>query len=866
MVDSSNANAEDAITQEGTEAGKEVQYDEEGNPIPLPEGETAEPEPPKRVFVIESKKPFKPPEGIRIRDLAPPYKTNTLKEDLINEYAENFRKQYVHLYRDRKPLLLSPVNEAGVQKFVCLTIRPTLLPYKVLWDYDQAAIFVSDYLSFEKLPEPYEIPEQLFSPTTVLKLQKGNCFDFSVLLCSLLIGSGYDAYVVCGYATRETTIMDQTRIDCPLLKKKVEAKEEEKVVEKKKYTVKPPKDLSSKYLRMMEERRLKKEEEEAAKKKAEEEARIAELEKPPPDEFDGLRVHAWVLVLHGKREVPENFFIEALTGQTYPTTHPNYQGIESLWNHKNYWVCMQMGSNGCRDMSFDLGDCTKWEFMFPQTEQPQLLVPEQEGVDDNQDEDDEILDERDIDLPPSYVFPIEISQKDFEMRCPRGSKTILYKKAKVEKFAEYLEREGMKPDGLVQKLYVYEDSEWSDCISVKEWYKHRKDLLYERSHDKAATGQVTELFYPGRPSAIKEHTYMAISPYLPETDRTMLFYENVRVDGLYRRAEKPLSLIEEYQNRPDNLYYRQVTYGKRAKSFAPSELKNSRPIEIIVEKYSRNPAIKADEDISELIFHLAEERILVTYHRDENRIAASYREFAKSGQTDDKTSEPLLGPEHVTSFQVDHTAPQPKHLTLYETYINLLQREEDSIKTIRDIEYEISKFLELRSKEERNPSLEISHYDTERNDEIKKQRKDLEKQEMEEKMRREEMELDYLAPFLAQIGNPDVLTEKQAKEMKEDCLADLKQRLIDKANLIQARFEKETAQLEKKQQWYQEQQLAMTKVEEDEYLAYCSDAMFRIHILEQRLSRHKAGAPIKYKQLEEKLMNDPRLSEFLTSR
>ena len=61
---------------------------------------------------------------------------------------------------------------------------------------------------------------------------------------------------------------------------------------------------------------------------------------------------------------------------------------------------------------------------------------------------------------------------------------------------------------------------------------------------------------------------------------------------------------------------------------------------------------------------------------------------------------------------------------------------------------------------------------------------------MEEKMRREEMELDYLAPFLAQIGNPDVLTEKQAKEMKEDCLADLKQRLIDKANLIQARFEK----------------------------------------------------------------------------
>ncbi len=57
-------------------------------------------------------------------------------------------------------------------------------------------------------------------------------------------------------------------------------------------------------------------------------------------------------------------------------------------------------------------------------------------------------------------------------------------------------------------------------------------------------------------------------------------------------------------------------------------------------------------------------------------------------------------------------------------------------------------------------------------------------------MRREEMELDYLAPFFAQIGNPETLNALQARKMKDDCLADLKQRLIDKANLIQARFEK----------------------------------------------------------------------------
>lgn len=61
---------------------------------------------------------------------------------------------------------------------------------------------------------------------------------------------------------------------------------------------------------------------------------------------------------------------------------------------------------------------------------------------------------------------------------------------------------------------------------------------------------------------------------------------------------------------------------------------------------------------------------------------------------------------------------------------------------------------------------------------------------MEEKKRREEMELDYLAPFLAQIGDPEKLNRQQALKLKEDCLADLKMRLIDKANLIQSRFEK----------------------------------------------------------------------------
>lgn len=43
---------------------------------------------------------------------------------------------------------------------------------------------------------------------------------------------------------------------------------------------------------------------------------------------------------------------------------------------------------------------------------------------------------------------------DYQTRCPFGKRTILYKKAKLEKFAEYLCK-----DGLTTKLSSYADYE-----------------------------------------------------------------------------------------------------------------------------------------------------------------------------------------------------------------------------------------------------------------------------------------------------------------------------------------------------------------------------------------------------------------------
>lgn len=55
--------------------------------------------------------------------------------------------------------------------------------------------------------------------------------------------------------------------------------------------------------------------------------------------------------------------------------------------------------------------------------------------------------------------------------------------------------------------------------------------------------------------------------------------------------------------------------------------------------------------------------------------------------------------------------------------------------------------------------------------------------------------------------------------------------------LIVPSSHQETQELQKKQQWYQQNQLSMTLEDEDAYLTYCSDVMFRIRILEIRLNR-----------------------------
>ncbi|VEL29154.1 unnamed protein product [Protopolystoma xenopodis] len=238
-------------------------------------------------------------------DFPPSYKENTEKESRLLFYCENFSRQYAYLCRDRTRLFLTPFNECGIEKFVCTTIQPTRLPFSELYSWQGAGRFVSDFLDFVPLLPSTELPRRLLSPDTCMKLQKGTCFEYATLLCSLLLGVGYDAYVVCGYATRETCYMDESSKICPLLARDKVVMLTAEESEIKKYSVKPPKDLVSKYKLMLEARAIEKEksiEEDKANALILEEQ---ERDKPLPDPLYGLRVHAWILVLPGRREIGE---------------------------------------------------------------------------------------------------------------------------------------------------------------------------------------------------------------------------------------------------------------------------------------------------------------------------------------------------------------------------------------------------------------------------------------------------------------------------------------------------------------------------------------------------------------------------------
>lgn len=65
--------------------------------------------------------------------------------------------------------------------------------------------------------------------------------------------------------------------------------------------------------------------------------------------------------------------------------------------------------------------------------------------------------------------------------------------------------------------------------------------------------------------------------------------------------------------------------------------------------------------------------------------------------------------------------------------------------------------------------------------------------------KRDDEEINPLAPYLARVGNPAYISRAEAYLLRDDCLNDFKQWSVDKANHILRTIEERATELEKMQ-------------------------------------------------------------------
>ncbi|XP_076164914.1 dynein regulatory complex subunit 7 [Ptiloglossa arizonensis] len=694
------------------------------------------------------------------------------------------------------------------------------------------------------------MPKQLRSPTWLQKMQKGNCFECATFLASLLLGKGYNAFVISGYATREQTMCDLTRTTCPYLQQSKPPSLVPVQTEISKYKLKTPPEYESQFLTERKQEEEKKLQEKLRRQEEEQQRLIEELEQPPLDKYWGYRIHAWVAILPelgGLRdqESPWPLFIEPSTGVSYKPATGNadelYLGVESIWNDQNYWVNMQPFSKSWVNIMWDLTKVELWEHVLPG--EPWTM----RGIGEAIDEDSTILQEKHLDMPFSYVHEINISDQEYKKRYPNGTKKIFYKKSKVELYAPYIQM-----DGLVQRITQYDDYDYTSPVKVHETYANRSDNLVESKKD-LTNDFIVDYYERGRPDQCKEHQYFVNGPNTVDAERILNFYYTGRIDDLSRVEMHPFSLTQHFINRDDFLYYRHVQFSQE-RSISMQNNIHYRYIWKITEKFNRNEKLKASKNIAIREFAIGENEIRLTYHYHPGQYSRATRMYVKptlAERGDRLVLNPALTQGYNPSDEPD------KALELFYELDTQLKEEDQSVTQVRSAEVEIFNFLRTRDDEYMTPKLLTSVFDKHRDKESLTDivMSDWTRVQSERDVTKD---VDYLKPYLARIGNPEEISKDRAFLLQHECLNDYKQLLVRRANKILRKFDEYSQELEKMQTLLTQNE-DLTREEEEEILQKMNEIKFILLTLESRLNRHRDLVPTRYRMLVNRLQENPYL-------
>ncbi|MEN2498621.1 MAG: hypothetical protein MHMPM18_002901 [Marteilia pararefringens] len=301
---------------------------------------------------------------------------------LLRKISDNFQQQFNHIYPERVRPFLVCKNEENDYKFLCTSIAKSYVPQRDCYDWYTITRKLRDSIALEEHQNPCKIPDTLRSPKYLITQHTINILEFVTLLQSLLLGVGYDAFICSGYASKRICFDERHDIDLdeeghileeiPELELLETCKDENASDFFQQY-----RNLENKYKLNQSEvffdNLLSSFDQEIGVQIIDHENNyngnikeaINYMQKNVVDSLEGLRIHFWILIRRGKRDISESFFLDPISGKSFDLKCSEFLGIEQVWNDRNIWMNIQSCQKGLANVKYDFDDNECWEPILP---------------------------------------------------------------------------------------------------------------------------------------------------------------------------------------------------------------------------------------------------------------------------------------------------------------------------------------------------------------------------------------------------------------------------------------------------------------------------------------------------------------------
>jgi len=788
------------------------------------------------------------------------------KEEILNSDYEKFLAQIdsilIQFFKDnpyRMRVFLTSENENGTRYFLSSFIRPSVLPLIASHTVELAAEFVANLCQYQILFDFFSPPRCIATANFTVASQKGDCFDMSVLLTTILTGIGYDAYVIVGYANRELTLSDLRYRKCPGIAENEQQSSESKGTE-------------NKYLKVIQGRSLKLESSFVDKQKnpAQPPPPTPVLPTPPQDEYEGRRMHCWVMVSSARIEIPETVFIDVSTGNQYPLSSSLFGYIEIAFNHKNVWINLQNKDFKKNDDTMDFATAELWK---------PVIEPESQTK-----------------IPSPVVSRLEISENQIFCKYPKVvsmdgctesfMKKLLWNDALEELYAPYT-----KHDGLVRRFFIFGKG-ITDIDEIREHFQSLRQHLIERRvylkklemHERFESGAVIASKDP-RNQQIGERSEITrpisvISHKIKHNEwRLLEFDDTARLDRLKSRLEVfDAKIIEKFGDRDDGMMQRKIRIVPESSSSSSDVyLYDGGPkIERMTQKY-RHPSQSTSHhtvsyalanSVYKVSFDFVTNGMKIVYHHQPGAITDFYIIFHNSAE---KNSENAQGPES-SSYCID--PPQFDSWTMNEIQNQLTTIKEKGKSDAARIAKEIVSWIRFRNEEESRPYLKMKSVDVVLHRKLHSQMGHSEvlvedpppepKPEGEEESSKMQQQLSANDPLCVYFPlEPVEITQAVAEEIYRKAKASLIERLYKEIKNLQARLDEEQNTLKSKSRDFEMEHQHNRNKEKTEAFQHLQESKtFLIGVLERRIKRFEEAAQRRWFELITSLRNHPKLQAF----